>query len=71
MNYPKMSKEKVQAALAEGRIHLSFVASLYRRQILRGKYFLHEHPATAMSWKEDAILRLSGLPDVCTVVADQ
>ena len=71
MNYPKMSKDKVQIALAEGRTHLAFMASLYRKQILRGKYFLHEHPATALSWKEDAITQLSKLPSVYTTVADQ
>ena len=43
MNYPKMDQEKVAQAISEGRTHLNFVVSLYRQQMMRGKYFLHEH----------------------------
>ena len=31
MNHPKMDPEKVRAGIAEGRKHLSFVASLYKK----------------------------------------
>ena len=71
INHRKMPKEKVDAAIAEGRIHLSFMASLYRRQIINGKHFLHEHPAGAASWKEPSIAALMKLPSVCSVVAHQ
>ena len=71
MNYPKMSKDKVRDAIAAGRVHLNFVVSLYRKQMYKGKYFLHEHPATALSWKEDTVLALLKSPLVHTVVADQ
>ena len=71
MNFPKMPKERVDQALAEGRVHLKFMASLYRRQIRRGKYFLHEHPSTALSWKEPEISDLMRLPYVHSVVAHQ
>ena len=36
MNCPKMDKEKVDETIAEGRTHLNFVVSLYRKQIMRG-----------------------------------
>ena len=39
--------------------------------MLKGRYFLHEHPATALSWKEDTVLVLIRSPLVHTVVADQ
>ena len=49
MNHPKMDPQVVAAQLTEGRRHLAFVCTLYKRQIQRGKYFLHEHPALARS----------------------
>ena len=71
MNYPKMDPEKVKQAVAEGKVHLDFVVSLYRKQLAKGKHFLHEHPATALSWKEETVLALIRSPLVFTVVADQ
>ena len=47
INYKKINKEKVHAMMEEGRLHLRFACSLYRRQIARSKFFLHEHPTSA------------------------
>ena len=71
MNYKKMDGDAVRAKLAEGRLHLKFVCRLYKRQIKKGKFFLHEHPASALSWSEDSIKRLCELPSTFTVTADQ
>ena len=71
MNYPKMDPDRVRRAIHEGRIRLNVVLSLYRRQIRRGKYVLHEHPATALSWKDDKVLNLLKHPEVIAVVCDQ
>ena len=49
MNHPKMDQEEMRKAVDQGRTHLNFVVSLYRKQMLKGKHFLHEHPATAAS----------------------
>ena len=49
LNYKKMDADAVREKLAEGRMHLKFCCRMYRREIRRGKFFLHEHPATAMS----------------------
>ena len=49
INYPKMHPDQVMAMIAEGRTHLNFVCSLYRKQMLTGRFDLHEHPATALS----------------------
>ena len=35
---------------AAGRLHLEWCCYLYRKQIARGAYFLHEHPNGATSW---------------------
>ena len=71
MNYPKMDPEVVKHKIAEGEVHLEFVAKLDRKQYNRGKYFFHEHPAGAKSWHHPAILRLRELPGVDVLKADQ
>ena len=72
LNYKKMDAEAVREKLEEGRIHLAFVASLYEDQIRRGKYFLHEQPATAMSWKEEPIEKImNSRAKTYVVTADQ
>ena len=52
-------------------MHLNFVTFLYRKQLLEGRHFLHEHPASALSWKEPQISALAKDPRVHCVVADQ
>ena len=71
MNYSKMSPDKIKELLAEGQVHFNFVVSLYRRQTAKGKHYLHEHPATALSWKEDVIEALARHPLSQVVTADQ
>ena len=71
MNYRKMDPEKVRIAIEEGVRHLAFCCKLYRRQLARGKHFLHEHPARALSWKHPQILSILGLPTVHLATADQ
>ena len=46
---------KQQQKVVAGRIHLAFCAELYQMQLSAGRYFLHEHPLTASSWKENCI----------------
>ena len=71
INYKQMDPQKVEKMLADGKVHLDSVCSLYRRQLRQGKYFLHEHPATALSWKEDQVLEIARQPNVQIVTADQ
>ena len=71
INYRKMDADKVKAAVDEGKRHLRFCAQLYRRQLARGKHFLHEHPARALSWSEPEIAALMKYPLTHLVVADQ
>ena len=71
LNFKKMDPAKAKAMMEEGRIHLEFVARMYRRQLANGKLFLHEQPATALSWKEKSIMELLARSDVQLVVADQ
>ena len=71
LNYPKMDKDVVAAKIKEGLVHLRFVCALYRRQMRRGKWFLHEHPKTAASWHCPYIKRLLKLEGVGTTTCDQ
>ena len=71
MNYPKMDKERVRLLIEQGRRHLAFMVSLYKTQLLRGAHFLHEHPASALSWSEPGIAALARHPLIHCVVAGQ
>ena len=71
MNFKKMDPQEVSRRIAEGRKHLNFMVSLYRKQLARGRHFLHEHPQTAASWAEVGIKSLSQSPYTHLVTADQ
>ena len=71
INFKKMDPTKVAAMIQEGRSHLQFCAELYRKQLKGGRHFLHEHPATAVSWREPCIDSLMRDPKMFSVVCDQ
>ena len=71
LNYPKMDQVIVTTKIAEVLIHLKLVCAMYKRQIKRGKWFLHGHPRSATSWHCDAIKRILRMPGVSTSVMDQ
>ena len=52
-------------------MHLKFTIELYREQLNNGRYFLHEHPAYATSWQEDAMKDLLGESGAYTTIIDQ
>ena len=52
INFKKIDPSRLAAMLEEGRSQLCFCAELYRRQLRDGRHFLHEHPASAISWRE-------------------
>ena len=66
-----MDPDRVRALIAEGRTHLNFACSLYRKQMLAGNFDLHGHPATALSWKEGVIEALASDPRAYVVIADK
>ena len=51
--------------------HLAWCCKLYRDQMDRGAYFLHEHPRMARSWQEPCIRALLARRGVGRVNADQ
>ena len=58
MNYKKMDPGKRTSIINEGLQHLRFCFLLYKIQWEQGRYFLHEHPATATSWQQDFVREL-------------
>ena len=61
----------VAAKLRRARDHLTFCMEIYKYQMDRGKYFLHEHPLTATSWDMPETLKISSLPGVDRVTCHQ
>ena len=71
INYSRMDTAMVQQYMDYGRSHLRFCAKLYKMQIDQGRYFVHEHPQSASSWKESCIKQLLQKEGVQQVVAEQ
>ena len=56
--------------IREGLTHLNFCIELCKIQINGGRYFLHEHPQGAWSWRTPDILSLMRTPGVGGRVGD-
>ena len=61
-----VSKEYIRAM-----VHIRFTMELYKIQHAAGRYFLHEHPAYATSWQEEAMAELMKEQGIETAVCDQ
>ena len=68
LNYAKMDPKDVKRKIAEALVHVHFCLSLYREQMEGGRYFLHEHPASATSWRDEKVMRMRDDPRVSCVV---
>ena len=51
--------EKRAFNLEKGRHHLRVSVDAYKRQLDRGRFFLHEHPWSASSWEEPEMKKLT------------
>ena len=56
----------MQGRLHNAVQHMEFVCELYREQAKEGRYFLHEHLATASSWELGCMRRFVDNMRVCT-----
>ena len=56
--------------MAEGKVLLGFALGVYAWQVKRGKYFLHEHPASASSWATPEVEAIRHMDSVSTVTSD-
>ena len=71
MNAHKRDPEEVRREQVRAGVHMEFVTSLYREQVLAGRYFLHEHPLCATSWRIECILGVLAMDGVDTEWCDQ
>ena len=58
LNKNRVPEEVRKQRLEEGREKLRVAIKYYKERRARGRYFLHEHPAHATSWKEPEIVKL-------------
>ncbi len=71
LNWHRMSEEDVKRRMKEARVHLKFCIEVYKYQTEHSRYFLHEHPSAARSWKEPAMQKLMKMQDAILTKADQ
>ena len=64
LNWHKYTEEEKTKRMREARDHLAFCIKLYKMQHANGRYFLHEHPLGAKSWKEENMQDVANLPGV-------
>ena len=65
-----MDPKKVEEKMREARMHLEFCMNVYRLQIKSGRYFIHEHPKSATSWREPMVERIAREDGVIKVDLD-
>ena len=71
LNRHRIPADERHRRRAEALTLLGFATEIYWLQLRSGRHFVHEHPAAASSWKEDAIQALRRDPRVGEVVGDQ
>lgn len=71
MIFRKMKQANVYKMVSEGKVHLELMCKMYKKQMRARRWLLHEHPATAVSWNEQCINKLTEDPLVQVVKADQ
>ena len=53
---------EIRRRKAAADVHMRFVCELYELHLTSGRYFLHEHPASAISWPMPCVEADKGLP---------
>ena len=71
INYARVSEEEKNQRIADGREHLEFCIQLYELQWREGRYFLHEHPDSASSWKDACVTNMLKRQGVVRGIGDQ
>ncbi len=69
LNNTMRDSSLVHREYVRARLHLDFCCQLYMEQIDGGRFFLHEHPQIATSWKEPCVRRLCEIEGVGEAVA--
>ena len=70
INWPRIERSRRRSMMKEARCLLDFACQCYKLQNDAGRIFIHEHPSSAKSWKEEGIERIAALPGVHKVSLD-
>ena len=65
-----MKMEHAAMLIKTGMEHLSLAMAIAKWQRQRGKYFLFEHPAQAVSWKEEVVKKVEEMEGVEVITTD-
>ena len=71
MTFKKTNRQQVDKMIADGAIHLDFMAKIYDNTFRQGRHFVHEHPATAGSWNGKCMVDLMARRLLYLTTADQ
>ena len=63
--------EEFKEAVEAGIGHLNYCMDVYTWQHRQGRFFLHEHPASAWSWDVPKVQEVASLDGVFVVIGDQ
>ena len=70
LNWPRMPRHKRRQLMDEARALVKFPCAIYKMQHKAGRIFIHEHPQSAASWKEDSLKAVMDLPGVHKIDLD-
>ena len=71
INRKKRDPSVVSREYVRAMVHIRFCMELYKLQMDDGRYFLHEHPASATSWAEPEVQRIEQMVGVRVAIGDQ
>ena len=54
-SWSRMTQRKKDDELHRARVHMQFVCRMYKLQHDEGRYFLHEHRHSELSWRKDCV----------------
>lgn len=69
LNQHRMDPAKWKALIEKGERHMRFAVKLYTIQVEAGRWFLHEHPNSATSWRMPEMVKLMETYDLAKTVA--
>ena len=70
LNKNRVDPVRQKRQMAEAKVLMGFALGVYTWQVCRGRYFVHEHPATASSWNMPEVDALRRRDGVSTMICD-
>ena len=71
LNFGTIKEDKYKELVSKGMDHLNQCIGMYESEIQQGRYFIHEHPHSAWSWKVKRMRDLADRPGITYVRMDQ